>query len=138
MWALARRYSGTDASDMVQEALEQAWRTQRSFDPTRGSRRTWLLMLVADRCRKRHRRYRPATVVLVDHPADGVDMDRHLDLSRAVAQLPRRQRLAVELHYVLGLTVVETAVAMRCSGGTVKSTLSDARTRLRSALRETP
>jgi DNA-directed RNA polymerase specialized sigma24 family protein len=50
--------------------------------------------------------------------------------------LSRRQRLAVELHYFLGLPVSECATVMSCSEGTVKSTLSDARARLRLDLEE--
>jgi RNA polymerase sigma-70 factor (ECF subfamily) len=57
-----------------------------------------------------------------------------LDLSVALARLSERQRLAVALHYYLGLPVAEAAVVMACSPGTVKSTLSDARARLRAIL----
>lgn len=55
-------------------------------------------------------------------------------LERAIAQLPERQRLAVQLHYFVGLSVEETAAVMQWSAGTVKSTLFDARTRLRHLL----
>ena len=37
----------------------------------------------------------------------------------------------MHLHYFVGLNVEETAAVMACSAGTVKSTLFDARTRLR-------
>ena len=40
----------------------------------------------------------------------------------------------MHLHYFVGLTVDETAAVMDCSTGTVKSTLFDARTRLRALL----
>lgn len=133
MWAFARRLAGSDAADLVQDALERAWRLRTSFDPSRGSRRGWLLMLVADRHRSWRRRLR-LTGPLSDYPSELRDSDQRLDLDRAVAALPARQRLAVELHYVLGLPIAETAQAMRCAPGTVKSTLSDARGRLRPAL----
>ncbi|MHB1547517.1 MAG: sigma factor-like helix-turn-helix DNA-binding protein [Acidimicrobiales bacterium] len=57
-----------------------------------------------------------------------------LDLRRAVARLSRRQREAVALHYRLGLSVVETAVAMGVTDGTVKTLLSRARLSLASSL----
>lgn len=72
--------------------------------------------------------------MLADVPAPHRDQDLHIDLSRAVAGLPHRQRLAVELHYVLGLRIEETAEVMRCAPGTVKSALSDARRNLRAAV----
>lgn len=60
--------------------------------------------------------------------------EAHPELHRAVAALPPRQRAAVALHYVLGLSVVETGEAMGCAEGTVKSLLFRARERLREEL----
>lgn len=136
MWVLATRLAGPDArEDVVQEALLTAWRRFSSYDAERGTARTWLLLLVHDRCRKHWRGLRP-TVELVDSGVT-TDHDAHLDLARAVARLPRRQRTAVELHYVLGLPVAECAVVMGCAVGTVTSTLSDARAALRVQLEVT-
>jgi RNA polymerase sigma-70 factor (ECF subfamily) len=42
--------------------------------------------------------------------------------------------MAVHLHYFVGLPVDETAAVMGCAPGTVKSTLFDARARLRDLL----
>jgi RNA polymerase sigma factor (sigma-70 family) len=136
MWLLARRLGGSEAEDLVQEALELAWRKRHLYDETRGSMRSWLLALVADRCRRRHRRLR-RTEQLSDTAAPAADMELTVDIGSAVRALSPRQRLAIELHYVLGLSVAETAEVMRCSPGTVKSTLSDARGRLRTYLEVT-
>ena len=57
-----------------------------------------------------------------------------MDIEFAVSKLPTRQRLAVDCFYFVGLSVSETAAVMRCSEGTVKSTLSDARSRLKTML----
>lgn len=148
MWALARRLAGpADRDDVYQEALSLAWSRWHTYDSARGTPQTWLLVLVADRSRKAARwsRRRP----LVDLSAAGPsaaglsaaglsaaepDRDLHLDLTRAVQALPRRQRLAVELHYTLDLSVADTAAVMGCAVGTVSSTLSEARARLRSLL----
>lgn len=59
---------------------------------------------------------------------------RDVDIERAIAGLTPRQRIAVELFYFLDLPVAEIAIVMACSPGTVKSTLSDARARLRDVL----
>jgi RNA polymerase sigma-70 factor (ECF subfamily) len=137
MWALASRLAGPDArDDVLQDALLTAWRRWRTYDASRGTARTWLLLLVNDRCRKHWRGLRP-TAELVDTALPERDVAAHLDVSRAVAQLPPRQRLAVELFYVLGLPVAECALVMRCATGTVSSTLSDARRALRSKLEVT-
>jgi len=60
--------------------------------------------------------------------------EAHPELHRAVAALPPRQRAAVALHYVLGMTMDEAAEAMGCRPGTVKSLLFGAREKLRKQL----
>jgi RNA polymerase sigma-70 factor (ECF subfamily) len=143
MTRLAKRLAPhADADDIVQDALARAWTKRGQFDPDRGTPTTWLLAIVADQARASRRgRVRRLRVVddtaeLPDAPAvtgQGTD----LDLERAIAQLADRQQLAVHLHYFVGLTVDETAAVMGCSAGTVKSTLFDARTRLRALLGDT-
>lgn len=56
------------------------------------------------------------------------------ELFREVAALPPRQRAAVALYYVQGLSIDECAAAMGCRPGTVKSLLFGARARLREKL----
>src|SRR5689334_19075359 len=140
MTRLAKRLAPhADADDVVQDALARAWTKRGQFDPDRGTPTTWLLAIVADQARS-SRRGRIRRLRVVDDTADvpdtpaadagGVD----IDLDRAIAQLAERQQLAVHLHYFVGLTVDETAAVMNCSAGTVKSTLFDARGRLRALL----
>lgn len=134
----ARLTSAADSDDVVQEALVRAWRRRESYDESRGSAQSWLLAIVADRCRRHRTRNRhPASAELIDlAAAPPTDLDRSLDIERAIGGLSQRQRMAVELHYYVGLSVAETAAVMGCSDGTVKSTLSDARKRLLPALQE--
>jgi RNA polymerase sigma factor (sigma-70 family) len=130
---LAARLAGdADRDDVVQESLTRAWKRSSTYRPERGSPRAWLLAIVADRARRRHRRPPPAE--LVSGPAAQVEAD--LDLEAAIARLARSQRLAVELYYFADLPVAEVAGILGCSEGTVKSTLSDARARLRARLEE--
>lgn len=129
----ARLALSADRDDVVQEALSRAWRRRSTFDAGRGTPAAWLAAIVAGEARRARGRTRPS-LELVDAPVE--DSRRDLDLERAVARLPARQREAVDLHYFAGLTVVETAAAMGCAEGTVKSTLSDARARLRAHLQE--
>jgi RNA polymerase sigma factor (sigma-70 family) len=56
----------------------------------------------------------------------------------ALARLPSRQRACVVLRYVEELDVRETAAALRCSEGTVKSQTSRALTSLRAMFQAAP
>ncbi|SEM24145.1 SigE family RNA polymerase sigma factor [Streptacidiphilus jiangxiensis] len=49
------------------------------------------------------------------------DLDAVLDLRRALAELPPRQRATVVLRYFCDLTVEQTAETLGCTPGTVKS-----------------
>ena len=64
------------------------------------------------------------------------DHDADVDLRAALQKLTDRQRAAVALHYYLGVPVADVAEVLGCAPGTVKSTLSDARGRLRALLGE--
>ncbi len=61
--------------------------------------------------------------------------DPALELWAAVANLPPRERVAVVLRYLGGLTEREVAVAMKIAPGTVAATLSRARADLARQLR---
>lgn len=129
MAALAARLAPhADRDDVVQEALVRAWRRRSTYQVGRGSARVWLLAIVADRARTARKNSRSAQILHDDGTSTDVDSD--LDLDLALRQLSHRQRLAVALHYFVGLSVSEAAEVMRCTPGTVKSTLYDARHRL--------
>ncbi len=139
MRRLARRLAPhADADDLVQDVLARAWQKRQQFDPARGTATTWLLAIIADLARA-SRRTRARWLRVVDETADVPETpvtqgDPDVDLERAIALLAERQQLAVHLHYFVGLSVDETATVMACSSGTVKSTLFDARARLRTLL----
>jgi RNA polymerase sigma factor (sigma-70 family) len=142
MTRLARRLApNADPDDVVQESLTRAWLKRGQFDESRGTPTTWLLAIVADQARAA-RRTRVRRLRVVDDSADVPDApapapdsaSADLDLERAIAGLAERQQLAVHLHYFVGLNVDETAAVMACAPGTVKSTLFDARSRLRALL----
>jgi RNA polymerase sigma-70 factor (ECF subfamily) len=136
MSRLAARFApDADRDDVVQEAVARAWTKRRQYDPVRGQPAAWLLAITADQAAKARRRSGRAPAAVPDRPA--ADEDARLDIERALTRLSTRQRQAVDCVYFVGLTVAETAAVMGCAEGTVKSTLADARTRLR-ALLEVP
>jgi RNA polymerase sigma factor (sigma-70 family) len=63
-----------------------------------------------------------------------IDVARDLDLSRALAALPPRQREAVVLHHLGGLPFAEVAVALESSADAVRRASSDGVRRLRQLL----
>ncbi|MEU8224469.1 sigma-70 family RNA polymerase sigma factor [Kribbella sp. NPDC048915] len=133
---------GADRDDVVQEALARAWAKRSQYDATRGTASAWLLAITADQARKAVRRMRAggASLALVDEavtPVSRPDLDARMDVDQAIMSLSERQRLAVDCFYFADLSVADTAAVMGCSEGTVKSTLSDARNRLRILLEVT-
>jgi RNA polymerase sigma factor (sigma-70 family) len=64
------------------------------------------------------------------------DQEDRVDITRALAALPRRQREATVLRYYLGLDVKEVADALGMSEGTAKTTLYRARRALSRAFGE--
>ena len=68
-------------------------------------------------------------------PDPGVDeASGDLDLNRAVALLPPRQRAVIALRYLEDLSVAETAQALNITQGTVKSQTAHALNTLRALL----
>lgn len=126
----ARLAPDAERDDVVQEALVRAWRKRGQYDARRGTAANWLLAITADQARRARRRRRPFGLV-GEIVVPSRSLDDRVDVEAAVARLARRQKLAVDCFYFVGLSVAETAAVMRCSEGTVKSTLSDARKRLR-------
>lgn len=124
--------------DVVQEALIRAWKYRRRYEASKGSLLSWLLAIVANEARRAttKRRFRLQSPPDVGKPA--LPADDRLDVARAVQALPSRQRLAINCHYFVGLSTRETAHAMNCTEGTVKSILADARSNLRHLLGEQP
>lgn len=134
---------GADRDDIVQEALARAWAKRSQYDASRGTPSAWLLAITADQARKAVRRMRPggASLSLIEEVASGPvsrpDLDARMDVDHAIMSLSARQRLAVDCYYFADLSIADTAAVMGCSEGTVKSTLSDARNRLRTLLEVT-
>jgi RNA polymerase sigma-70 factor (ECF subfamily) len=128
-----RSVGPADAEDLVQDTLVRAWRRIETYRSDRGTPRAWLIGVLYDQARRR--RLRAARNPNMP-PAPAVTTPERIDVDRAVRALPRRQREVVTLHYLADLSVAEVASVLGISTGSVKSHLSDARSRLRAALEE--
>jgi RNA polymerase sigma-70 factor (ECF subfamily) len=142
MRRLAHRLGGPQSGheDIVQDALAVAWGKRAQYDASKGTPTAWLLAITANVAFQHHRTRRQQEKVAVEvsrsEPirADRTDVTEDLAIAAAIESLPPRQRLAVTCFYFVGLNVQHTAEVLGCSQGTVKSTLHDARKRLRSIL----
>jgi RNA polymerase sigma-70 factor (ECF subfamily) len=76
------------------------------------------------------RRSRPSALA-----AEGGGQTERLDVERALASLPPRQREVAVMRYFLQMDTREVAEALGVSEGTVKNSLSKARTALADRLR---
>lgn len=126
------------AEDLVQTALAKtyaSWGKVRDAGAARGYARTTLVNTAASWFRKRNWRAERPTEQIESASYD-VDPSVRPAMTAALAQLAPRQRAVVVLRYYEDLSVADTARALHCAEGTVKSQTSDALTRLRSLLGE--
>lgn len=115
------------AAEAFARCLER-WGGPRA--PEQPSAWTYTVAVNLVRRRWRHRK-READHVRSLPPPPAIELDEPaIELWNAVAQLPPRERLAVVLRYLGGLTEREVAEAMKVAPGTVAATLSRARATL--------
>jgi RNA polymerase sigma factor (sigma-70 family) len=127
-----------EAQDVLQLALLRLCRHWPVEHPHAYLRRT-LVNLCRDRGRRRHLVPEPAEaredqVGGMPDPADAHASQEALE--HLLSALPARQRAAVVLRVVEGLTEAEASAALRCAPGTVASNLSRGLARLRAHLPE--
>ncbi|RJL30763.1 SigE family RNA polymerase sigma factor [Bailinhaonella thermotolerans] len=126
-----------DAEDLLQGALEKLyrhWDRVSADDPEPYARRVLVNAAIS-----RARRRRLLREVNVAAPPDTPVPEDHSVHLRSVLvaellKLPPRQRAVLVLRYWLDLSEAETAAALRCSTGSVKSQASRGLARLRTYL----
>ncbi len=127
------------ADDLVQTAITRLYanwpRAARADNLDGYARRTLVNAFLAE---QRTSWWRRVDLRGADHerPAPGSDVEAALDLRAALDRLPARQRATVVLRYFGDLPVADTARALGCSEGTVKSQTAKAVETLRELLAE--
>ena len=122
----------SEAEDVTQEAMLRLWRVAPDWRTGEAQVSTWLYRVVTNLVtdQRRARARRPA-MALDDAPevADGgktavaglIEADRMTALETALTQLPDRQRQAVVLRHIEGLTNPEIALVMAIGVEAVES-----------------
>lgn len=110
----------TEAEDVAQEAMLRLWRMAPDWQQGEAKVVTWLYRVASNLCLDRLRRSRPRGLDEVAEPEDAapgvvarlIEADRAMALDEALAALPDRQRQAVVLRHMEGLTNPEIAAVM--------------------------
>ena len=136
---LLRVLSAADlsADDALQEAFTKAalsWSRISAYDDPAGWVRHVAVRRMLDERRSSKRKRAAIERLDARSVPDTHDRDAALDLATAIGELPARQRVALSLFYLGGLTSSETGEAMGISAGAVRFHLHEARIRLRERL----
>ena len=118
-----------EAEDLAQEAMLRLWKIAPEWRAGEAKVSTWLYRVVTNMATDRLRRRRGVGLDEAPEVADGaasalermIETDRAQALELALAQLPARQRQAVVLRHLEGLSNPEIAAAMEIGVEAVES-----------------
>ncbi len=118
-----------EAEDVTQESMLRLWKIAPDWRQGEAKISTWLYRVVANLCTDRLRRKPGLALDAVPEPEDNApgvteriqDHTREVALQKALNQLPERQRQAVVLRHIEGLTNPEIAAIMEISTEAVES-----------------
>lgn len=127
--ALRMLGDAAEAEDAAQETMMRLWRVAPDWRSGEAQITTWLYRVTANLCRDRLRKRRALGLDEIADPADpapGVartmqDRQRRDALQQALQSLPDRQRQAVILRHIEGLSNPEIADIMDITPGAVES-----------------
>jgi RNA polymerase sigma-70 factor (ECF subfamily) len=133
-----------EAEDVTQEAMLRLWKQAPAWRSGEARVTTWLYRVVANLCIDRQRRTRGRSVALdaIPEPADErtsvtetmQERARADALQAALNELPARQRQAVVLRHIDGLSNPEIAAIMEITVEAVESLTSRGKRALSAAL----
>ena len=127
------------AEDVTAAAFERAYRRQRSFDPGRGTGRSWLFGIARHAALDELRRRKRHAGLTADPPdrAGGDEAAAVIDratLLAALGTLPVRDREIIALRYHAGLDTAEVAGVLGITPTNAGTQLHRAMTKLREAM----
>jgi RNA polymerase sigma-70 factor, ECF subfamily len=144
---LALAFSGrtADADDITQEVFIALWRRPQAWRPGSASFSTWLYKVVVNRCRDQARRGRLRSWLPFGEADDPIDdapsafaaligRERLMEVRRAIATLPEKQRLALLLAVQGDRSNAEIASILEVTEGGAEQLLVRARRKLRTMI----
>jgi RNA polymerase sigma-70 factor (ECF subfamily) len=132
--ALAILQNPDEAHDAVQESALKAWRKLHQLRPDRPAR-PWFLAIVANQCRdeRRKRWWSVIRMPELDRVGHEVQTEK-IDIGRALATLPRDDRLALFLYFYLDLPLDEVGAVLGINAPAAKTRVYRAAKKLRPRL----
>jgi RNA polymerase sigma factor (sigma-70 family) len=135
--ALAILRNPDEAHDAVQESAFKAWRRLGQLHQG-AAIRPWFLAIVANQCRSVRRGRWWSVVPLPDSERGRQGIEESVvattDIDRAMARLPREDRLVLFLHFYLDLPLDEIGAVLGLSANGAKTRIYRAARKLRPGL----
>lgn len=130
------------SEDVVQESFLRVWKNSAGWCETKGTAKSWLFKIVynltMDYLRRQQLEQRHSESVIDDEPVDNgleknmVESENRQRFHRALFDLPERQRTALTLFLVNGLSGAEVATVLGLNIEASDSLLARARRNLKS------
>lgn len=122
-----------DCMDAISQSVVNAFAKRSSLRKAEYAR-TWLIRILLNECYKVLRK-RKRTITMEQVPDSMIDGRKdYSELYEAVHQLPESMRICVELYYIEGYSIRETAKILKISESAVKNRFLRARKTLKNEL----
>lgn len=125
----------SDCEDAVQQAILKAY---EKLDTLREEKyfRTWITRILINECYRVNNLKRRETSFFEYSLSEEAHNENHSYVFESIMNLPPKIRIVIQLYYVEGYSVEETASILHIPSGTVKSRLSQGRAKLKTLLEE--
>jgi RNA polymerase sigma-70 factor (ECF subfamily) len=131
-----------EAEDVAQETFLRVWKAAERWEPGRARVSTWVSRIAINLCYDRLRKRRDVpTATLPDKVDTALDQETVVartetsdQLGSAIAELPDRQKQAIELVHFQEMSNIEAARVMDITVDALESLLARGRRKLKSAL----